>query len=189
MNGERGSTLVFCAYLEEFHGNLTFREFYQLRREPGITNHKIFLSSIKILLYRSVILSFGGSLIALALCVPALMFGVVGLATDWSMTSYNSCQPSLDQSEAKFVLPLCLKYLTPSLVSWIGVGVISAAVMSSADSSLLSSSSLIARNIWSKLIRPGCGEKEILRVLWCFTFINCGLATLLALQYKSVYEL
>ena len=37
--------------------------------------------------------------------------------------------------------------------------------------------------------RPGCGEKEILRVLWCFTLINCGLATLLALEYKSVYEL
>ena len=71
----------------------------------------------------------------------------------------------------------------------IGVGVISAAVMSSADSSLLSSSSLIARNIWSKFIRPGCGEFEVLRVLWAFTFINCGLATLLALQYKSVYEL
>ena len=127
-------------------------------------------------------------MIALALCVPALLFGAVGRVTDWSMTSY-SCHTSLDMSEAKFVLPLCLKYLTPSLVSWIGVGVISAAVMSSADSSLLSSSSLIARNIWSKLIRPGCGEKEILRVLWSFTFINCGLATLLALQYKSVYEL
>ena len=37
--------------------------------------------------------------------------------------------------------------------------------------------------------RPGCGEKEILRVLWIFTLINCGLATLLALEYKSVYEL
>ena len=37
--------------------------------------------------------------------------------------------------------------------------------------------------------RPGCGEKEILRVLWSFTLINCGLATLLALEYKSVYEL
>ena len=38
-------------------------------------------------------------------------------------------------------------------------------------------------------LRPGCGEKEILRVLWSFTLINCCLATLLALEYKSVYEL
>ena len=137
---------------------------------------------------RSVILSFGGALIALACCVPALMFGVVARYTDWSNTGF-SCHGPPQHENAKFVLPLCLKYLTPAVVSWIGVGVISAAVMSSADSSLLSSSSLIARNIWAKLIRPGCGEQEVLRVLWCFTFINCGLATMLALQYKSVYEL
>lgn len=136
---------------------------------------------------RSVILSCGGAVIALGLSVPALMFGMVARATDWSATDYCQGSPTLDT--AKFVLPLCLKYLTPPVVSWIGVGVISAAVMSSADSSLLSSSSLIARNIWSVVIRPGCGEKEIMRVLWAFTLINCCLATVLAAQYKSVYEL
>jgi len=137
---------------------------------------------------RSVVLSFGGSLIALLLCIPAFMFGIVAKFTDWSQTGY-ACHGAPDQESSKYVLPLILKYLTPPAVSYIGVGVISAAVMSSADSSLLSSSSLIARNIWSKFIRPGCGEFEVLRVLWAFTFINCGLATLLALQYKSVYEL
>ena len=135
------------------------------------------------------ILSYGGALIALALCVPALMFGAVARHTDWSTTQYGACHGAPEGLAAKFVLPLCLKHLTPPAVSWIGVGVISAAVMSSADSSLLSSSALIARNIWASLVRPGCGEKEVLRVLWTFTFINCGLATILALEYKSVYEL
>ena len=104
-------------------------------------------------LLRSVILSYGGSLIALALCVPALMFGAVARHTDWGVTRYGQCHGAPDASAAKFVLPLCLKHLTPPAVSWIGVGVISAAVMSSADSSLLSSSALIARNIWAKLVR------------------------------------
>ena len=73
---------------------------------------------------RSVILSCGGAVIALGLCVPALMFGVVARTTDWSVTGYH-CHAPLDTDMAKFVLPLCLKYLTPPVVSWIGVGVIS----------------------------------------------------------------
>ena len=122
------------------------------------------------IILRSVILSYGGALIALALCVPALMFGVVARHTDWAVTRYGQCHGAPDTNAAKFVLPLCLKvtlqplmgqnshwlilqHLTPPAVSWIGVGVISAAVMSSADSSLLSSSALIARNIWAKLVR------------------------------------
>ena len=118
------------------------------------TSDKTLLHSLYLVtLLRSVILSYGGSLIALALCVPALMFGAVARHTDWGVTRYGQCHSAPDASAAKFVLPLCLKHLTPPAVSWIGVGVISAAVMSSADSSLLSSSALIARNIWAKLVR------------------------------------
>ena len=70
-----------------------------------------------------------------------------------------------------------------------GVGVVSAAVMSSADSSLLSASSLVARNIYQRLIRPGCGEREVVTVLWVALIITCLAATVLALHYTSVYEL
>ena len=123
-------------------------------RDEVSTSDKTLLHSLYLVtLLRSVILSYGGSLIALALCVPALMFGAVARHTDWGVTRYGQCHGAPDASAAKFVLPLCLKHLTPPAVSWIGVGVISAAVMSSADSSLLSSSALIARNIWAKLVR------------------------------------
>ena len=120
-----------------------------MRTSDNTLLHSLYL----VTLLRSVILSYGGSLIALALCVPALMFGAVARHTDWGVTRYGQCHGAPDASAAKFVLPLCLKHLTPPAVSWIGVGVISAAVMSSADSSLLSSSALIARNIWAKLVR------------------------------------
>ena len=61
--------------------------------------------------------------------------------------------------------------------------------MSSADSSLLSASSLIARNFYQRLVRPGCGEREVMTVLRAAIIINCLAATGLALHYTSVYEL
>jgi Na+/proline symporter len=43
------------------------------------------------------------------------------------------------------ILPMVLQYLTPDFVSFFGLGAVSAAVMSSADSSVLSASSMFAR--------------------------------------------
>lgn len=137
---------------------------------------------------RAVLLSCGGALIALIVSVPALLFGAVAVSTDWSQTG-RGCEGAPHGDNARYVLPLCLKYLTPRPVSWVGVGVVSAAVMSSADSSLLSSSSLLARNVYQRLVRPGCGETELIRSLWVFTVINCVCSTILALHYNSVYDL
>ena len=52
------------------------------------------------------------------------------------------------------ILPMVLQYLTPSWVSFFGLGAVSAAVMSSADSSVLSASSMFARNVYKLLFRP-----------------------------------
>lgn len=48
---------------------------------------------------------------------------------------------------------MVLQYLTPQWVSFFGLGAVSAAVMSSADSSVLSASSMFARNIYKLMIR------------------------------------
>jgi high affinity choline transporter 7 len=52
------------------------------------------------------------------------------------------------------ILPLVIKHLTPEVVSLFGLGAVSAAVMSSADSSVLSASSMFARNVYRLIFRP-----------------------------------
>ena len=74
---------------------------------------------------------------------------------DWSLTSYeNAVNGTIPTDEANRVVPLVLQYLTPPAVSFIGLGAVSAAVMSSADSSTLSCSSMFARNIYKMILRP-----------------------------------
>jgi high affinity choline transporter 7 len=59
----------------------------------------------------------------------------------------------LTTEESSMILPMVLQYLTPSFVSFFGLGAVSAAVMSSADSSVLSASSMFARNVYKLIFR------------------------------------
>lgn len=71
------------------------------------------------------------------------------------MTNYkDSLNGTIPPENQKLVLPLVIQYLTPSYIAFVGLGAVSAAVMSSADSSVLSASSMFARNIWKLVIRP-----------------------------------
>lgn len=47
-----------------------------------------------------------------------------------------------------------MQYLCPTAVSFFGLGAVAAAVMSSADSSVLSASGMFSRNIYGAVIRP-----------------------------------
>lgn len=64
----------------------------------------------------------------------------------------NGMSPA-EKNEANMVLPLVMHHLTPDVVSFFGLGAVSAAVMSSADSSVLSASSMFARNIYRLIFR------------------------------------
>lgn len=72
---------------------------------------------------------------------------------DWNQTSYTGV---LEDGTVKssLIVPLVLQYLTPPVVAVIGLGAVSAAVMSSADSSMLSSSTLFALNVYKPVFRP-----------------------------------
>ena len=52
------------------------------------------------------------------------------------------------------ILPLVLRYLTPPVVAVLGLVAISAAVMSSVDSTILSISSMFTRNVYKRVIKP-----------------------------------
>ena len=71
---------------------------------------------------------------------------------DWNQTDYASKLPLAPENN-KLILPLVMRYLTPGFVSVFGLGAVSAAVMSSADSSVLSASSMFARNVWKLVFR------------------------------------
>jgi len=107
---------------------------------------------------RAVLLSYGGGLIALIMTVPSVLFGAIAKATDWEKTDYGKIPEN-----TSVVLPLCLQYLTPPAVAFFGLGAISAAVMSSTDSSMLSASTMLARNVYKVVLRPRvCITCEIL---------------------------
>lgn len=59
----------------------------------------------------------------------------------------------MTKKEADMILPIVLQYLCPVYISFFGLGAVSAAVMSSADSSILSASSMFARNIYQLSFR------------------------------------
>lgn len=70
----------------------------------------------------------------------------------WNETEYTGVYP-FTEAETSMILPLVLQYLTPDFVSFFGLGAVSAAVMSSADSSILSASSMFARNVYRLIFR------------------------------------
>lgn len=66
----------------------------------------------------------------------------------WNETDFRgdlTADGELTSDQTSMILPLVLQHLTPDFVSFFGLGAVSAAVMSSADSSVLSASSMFAR--------------------------------------------
>ncbi|GBP47410.1 High-affinity choline transporter 1 [Eumeta japonica] len=95
----------------------------------------------------------------------------------------------LTSDQTSMILPLVLQHLTPDFVSFFGLGAVSAAVMSSADSSVLSASSMFARNVYKLIFRQNASEMEIIWVMRVSILIVGVLATLMALTIPSIYGL
>jgi high affinity choline transporter 7 len=116
-----------------------------------------------------------------AAVAPALI-GVLARGVDWPARGLAAPDPTL-------VLPYVLRHLTPPFVAALGLGAISAAVMSSVDSSILSASSMAAWNVYRPLIRPDADTVRLARVVKRMVVVVGVAATLMALQVRSVYAL
>lgn len=80
---------------------------------------------------------------------------------DWNQTTYlrNS---NLTYEDWGYISPMVMEYLCPKAISVLGLGAISAAVMSSADSIVLAAGSVVTINIYKNCFR----QKKVLLVQW-----------------------
>ncbi|PNF24499.1 High-affinity choline transporter 1 [Cryptotermes secundus] len=137
---------------------------------------------------RAQILSYVAALGCIFMAIPPVLIGAIAKATPWNETGYKGVYP-LTTEETSMILPMVLQYLTPSFVSFFGLGAVSAAVMSSADSSVLSASSMFARNVYKLIFRQRASEMEIIWVMRVSIVIVGVLATVMALTIPSIYGL
>ncbi len=121
--------------------------------------------------------------VCLVAAVPAVLIGVVGDVADWEGLGLA---PPPDGAS---MLPHVIRYLTNPWVATIGLGAVSAAVMSSVDSSILSASSMASWNVYRPLLRPQISGPQLKKIIQRCIWIIGIAATLLALQISSVYEL
>ncbi|XP_046582887.1 high-affinity choline transporter 1-like [Haliotis rubra] len=128
------------------------------------------------------------ALCSLLLAIPPAAVGIVGSATDWNATTYDGEIP-IPKEYHSFVLPMVLNYLCPLPVAVLGLGVVAAAVMSSADSSVLSSGTIFAKNIYKDVIRPQASDREVMWVLRGGILVTGTLSCVLAIMVKTVYGL
>ena len=126
-------------------------------------------------------LSLLAGIVCLLAALPPVLIGMI------AHTSNLSAMGIPEIEDPSFVLPHVIKYLTNPVVATIGLGAVAAAVMSSADSSILSSSSVIVWNVFPKKVTQidSFHLKKIRYVIWIV-----GVCTMLiALKVGSIYQL
>ncbi|KAI3384894.1 hypothetical protein SNEBB_008982 [Seison nebaliae] len=135
---------------------------------------------------RIIPLSFAAAVFCTTMGIPSLTIGMVARNVDWQMIYGNRTEIEILPTD---ILSITLKTLTPKAVGWCGLGAITAAVMSSADSAILSSASMFSYNVWNIIIRKNCSTRELTIVTRISTFVAAIIATILAYLVQSIYSL
>lgn len=127
-------------------------------------------------------LSIAAGLVCLVAAVPPALIGILACGADWTARGVAAPSPTL-------VLPYLLRHFTPPLVAALGLGAVSAAVMSSVDASILSASSMAAWNVYRPLVRPDASAAALTSVVRRVVVVVSVAATLMAIHVQSIYTL
>ncbi|XP_065298749.1 high-affinity choline transporter 1-like isoform X1 [Dermacentor albipictus] len=133
-------------------------------------------------------LSYLAAVGCIALAVPPAAISAVAKSANFTAAGYPGPHYLRDKDIVR-VLPYSIRYLTTGLVSLMGLIGITAAIMSSADSSMLSASSMVTKNVYQSIVRPLASDVEVSLVLRVMVFAIGAWATYLALSVNSVFEL
>ncbi|XP_049525156.1 high-affinity choline transporter 1-like [Dermacentor silvarum] len=133
-------------------------------------------------------LSFLSALGCVFLSLPPVIVGATGKSANFTAVGYPGPY-NLKSDHRKDIMPYAIRYLTPGVISILGQLAITAAVMSSVDSSMLSASSLITRNVYQLMFRPMATEDELCIALRCTLWVVGLLAMTMALNVQSVFAL
>ncbi|XP_077507483.1 uncharacterized protein LOC144118415 [Amblyomma americanum] len=133
-------------------------------------------------------MSYASAIGCLILAAPPVVIGAISRNTNFTSAGYPG--PSdLRPEDQPSVLPFALRYLCPNVISVMGMTAIIGAVLSSADSSALSASTLITRNVYQIIYRPTATDQEMAKVLRCVVCMASAAATSVALFATSVFAL
>ncbi|XP_076438574.1 high-affinity choline transporter 1-like [Babylonia areolata] len=136
---------------------------------------------------QAVLLSVVGGFGAVLFAVPSVLIGAIAVSANWTDTGLGRSPLPPNGTEASLVLPLVLKEFTPRSVSILGLGAISAAVMSSMDSAILGSGAMFTHNIYRRLFRPKA-ETRHLMVTQRLSIVLVGfIATAISLSVSAIY--
>ncbi len=125
-------------------------------------------------------LSVISGVVCLVAAIPAVMIGIAAVSTDWEVLQLSG------PPDPAYTLPYVIQNLTNPWVATLGLGAIAAAVMSSADSSILSAASLTTWNILPRNNQAKDPSQKVMRrIIWIV-----GITTMLiALKVTSIYVL
>ncbi|EDO44300.1 predicted protein, partial [Nematostella vectensis] len=138
-------------------------------------------------------LSLAAAVGCIIMAIPAVIIGAIGKSTGNRLypfaSNYLTLCIELSHFQGPLVLPMVLRHLTPNYIAFFGLGAVSAAVMSSADSSVLSAASMFSHNIYKMIFRQKATQRELLWVMRLAIFLVGAIATIMALVVESVYTL
>ncbi|XP_065298737.1 high-affinity choline transporter 1-like isoform X2 [Dermacentor albipictus] len=119
------------------------------------------------------VLSYVAAIGCVFMALPPMIIGAAAKTTNFTAAGYPGPWQLSDKSS---VLPQSIRYLTTPVVSIMGMLGITAAVMSSADSSMFSASAMVTKNVYHVLIRPDVAIWSILPT----PVVNCAVFLLRA---------